>query len=51
PFSPPKPDDVATICYTSSTTGTPKEAVLTHANFIANVAGTTMDEKFGPSDV
>ncbi|RYQ90611.1 long chain acyl-CoA synthetase 6, peroxisomal-like [Arachis ipaensis] len=24
PFSPPKPDDVATICYTSSTTGTPK---------------------------
>ncbi|KAL1317014.1 hypothetical protein HN51_069118 [Arachis hypogaea] len=51
PFSPPKPDDVATICYTSGTTGTPKGAVLTHANFIANVAGTTMDEKFGPSDV
>ncbi|XLR51019.1 hypothetical protein S83_001691 [Arachis hypogaea] len=48
---PPKPDDVATICYTSGTTGTPKGAVLTHANFIENVAGTTMDEKFGPSDV
>ncbi|RRT60952.1 hypothetical protein B296_00013463 [Ensete ventricosum] len=24
PFSPPKPEDVATICYTSGTTGTPK---------------------------
>ncbi|XLS74629.1 hypothetical protein HN51_031494 [Arachis hypogaea] len=31
--------------------GIPKGAVLTHANFIENVAGTTMDEKFGPSDV
>ncbi|KAI8561369.1 hypothetical protein RHMOL_Rhmol04G0333600 [Rhododendron molle] len=25
PFWPPKPDDVATICYTSGTTGTPKD--------------------------
>ncbi|KAL0708549.1 hypothetical protein Bca4012_074975 [Brassica carinata] len=25
PFVPPKPDDVATICYTSGTTGTPKD--------------------------
>ncbi|KAJ0943319.1 putative long-chain-fatty-acid--CoA ligase [Helianthus annuus] len=24
PFCPPKPEDVATICYTSGTTGTPK---------------------------
>ncbi|KAL0787431.1 hypothetical protein Bca101_003677 [Brassica carinata] len=24
PFCPPKPDDVATLCYTSGTTGTPK---------------------------
>jgi hypothetical protein len=24
PFRPPKPEDVATICYTSGTTGTPK---------------------------
>ncbi|XP_027936607.1 long chain acyl-CoA synthetase 6, peroxisomal [Vigna unguiculata] len=51
PFCPPKPDDIATICYTSGTTGTPKGAVLTHGNFIASVAGGTMDEKFGPSDV
>ncbi|KAF1861299.1 hypothetical protein Lal_00014025 [Lupinus albus] len=51
PFRPPKPDDIATICYTSGTTGTPKGAVLTHGNFIANVAGTTMNENFSPSDV
>ncbi|XLR47439.1 hypothetical protein S83_032099, partial [Arachis hypogaea] len=31
--------------------GIPKGAVLTHANFVENVAGTTMDENFGPSDV
>ncbi|WJX21015.1 Long chain acyl-CoA synthetase 6, peroxisomal [Trifolium repens] len=51
PFRPPKPEDVATICYTSGTTGTPKGAVLTHENFISNVAGATIDEKFNPSDV
>ncbi|KAL6960876.1 long-chain-fatty-acid--CoA ligase, partial [Sarracenia purpurea var. burkii] len=27
PFYPPKPDDVATICYTSGTTGTPKSII------------------------
>ncbi|XP_045787651.1 long chain acyl-CoA synthetase 6, peroxisomal isoform X1 [Trifolium pratense] len=51
PFCPPKPEDVATICYTSGTTGTPKGAVLTHENFISNVAGATIGEKFNPSDV
>ncbi|KAL3507919.1 hypothetical protein ACH5RR_033301, partial [Cinchona calisaya] len=41
PFCPPKPDDIATIMYTSGTTGTPKGVVLTHANLIVNVAGAT----------
>ncbi|XP_071716268.1 long chain acyl-CoA synthetase 6, peroxisomal-like [Rutidosis leptorrhynchoides] len=51
PFRPPKPDDVATICYTSGTTGTPKGAVLSHGNLIANVAGGSIGIKFYPSDV
>uniref|UniRef100_M4CAE8 Long-chain-fatty-acid--CoA ligase n=1 Tax=Brassica campestris TaxID=3711 RepID=M4CAE8_BRACM len=51
PFSPPKPDDVATLCYTSGTTGTPKGVVLTHANLIANVAGSSFSVKFFSSDI
>ncbi|GLU08851.1 hypothetical protein SLE2022_257360 [Rubroshorea leprosula] len=50
PFCPPEPDDIATICYTSGTTGTPKGAVLTHVNLIANVAGSSLDTKFYPTD-
>ncbi|KAF8401681.1 hypothetical protein HHK36_012627 [Tetracentron sinense] len=50
-FSPPKPKDVATICYTSGTTGTPKGAVLTHGNLIANVAGASHSIKYFSSDV
>uniref|UniRef100_A0A0E0MCF0 Long-chain-fatty-acid--CoA ligase n=1 Tax=Oryza punctata TaxID=4537 RepID=A0A0E0MCF0_ORYPU len=51
PFRPPKPEDVATICYTSGTTGTPKGVVLSHRNLIANVAGSSLVIKFYPSDV
>jgi long-chain acyl-CoA synthetase len=41
PIVPPKPDDLATICYTSGTTGTPKGVMLTHGNIMAD--GTTLD--------
>jgi long-chain acyl-CoA synthetase len=39
PHSPPGPDDIATICYTSGTTGDPKGALLTHRNLVAAAAG------------
>ena len=35
---PTRDSDVATICYTSGTTGNPKGVVLTHRNFISNAA-------------
>lgn len=34
---PPKPEDLATICYTSGTTGNPKGVMLTHENIVADV--------------
>ena len=33
---PPKPDDLATVCYTSGTTGKPKGVMLTHRNIISD---------------
>lgn len=33
---PAQPDDLATICYTSGTTGVPKGAMLTHRNILSN---------------
>jgi long-chain acyl-CoA synthetase len=37
--TPPTGDDVATFCYTSGTTGDPKGALITHQNFMSNIAG------------
>lgn len=51
PFCPPNPDDIATLCYTSGTTGTPKGVVLTHGNLISSVAGMSMSVQFYPNDV
>lgn len=45
PPSPPNPSDVATVCYTSGTTGMPKGALLTHANLLADAAGVLMTFK------
>jgi long-chain acyl-CoA synthetase len=50
-FIPPRPHDVATICYTSGTTGVPKGAMLTHHSLVASAAGSTTTTKFFPSDV
>ena len=35
PHRPPQPEDIASICYTSGTTGAPKGAILTHRNLSA----------------
>lgn len=35
----PAPEDIATVCFTSGTTGLPKGAVLTHASMIACMSG------------
>ncbi|KAG6437489.1 hypothetical protein SASPL_102407 [Salvia splendens] len=45
------PEDVATICYTSGTTGTPKGVVLSHGNLLSSVAGMTLSVKFYSSDI
>lgn len=37
PDLPPSPKDLATVCFTSGTTGTPKGVMLTHGNIIADV--------------
>lgn len=34
----PKPSDVATVCYTSGTTGDPKGVMLTHANIVVDAS-------------
>jgi long-chain acyl-CoA synthetase len=45
-----KPGDLATIVYTSGTTGHPKGVMLTHANIISNIEGTCAAVKVGPDD-
>lgn len=47
----PAPDDIATIVYTSGTTGDPKGVVLTHAGIVANTVAGIKRFGVGPDDV
>jgi len=38
-YSPPKPDNIYTLCYTSGTTGNPKGVILTHSSIVSQLAG------------
>ncbi|MCD9622298.1 AMP-dependent synthetase/ligase [Rhabdothermincola salaria] len=44
------PEDLATIVYTSGTTGPPKGAMLTHGNISANIEHVTAVVPIGPDD-
>ncbi len=45
------PEDLASIVYTSGTTGVPKGAMLTHRNFVENARGDMQVLTFGPGDL
>jgi long-chain acyl-CoA synthetase len=44
------PDDLATLVYTSGTTGPPKGAMLTHGNLVSTIDAITRVVSIGPDD-
>lgn len=50
PLPSPSPEDLASILYTSGTTGTPKGVMLTHRNFISNALSVHGLKVCGPED-
>ena len=46
-----KPDDIATLIYTSGTMGQPQGVVLTHANIVSNVQSTAEVFPLYPTDI
>eukprot|EP01110_Echinostelium_bisporum_P002556 TRINITY_DN1625_c3_g1_i1.p1 TRINITY_DN1625_c3_g1~~TRINITY_DN1625_c3_g1_i1.p1 ORF type:complete len:655 (+),score=276.54 TRINITY_DN1625_c3_g1_i1:38-2002(+) len=50
PANPPKYDDLATIMYTSGTTGTPKGVLITHGNHMAEMGAIQTVIDLNPTD-
>lgn len=46
-----EPDALASIVYTSGTTGRPKGVMLSHRNILSNAAAASSLERFGPHDL